>query len=107
MGSGLPSSGCGCDAFNTLRLFEVVVASRVTHPQTGRAVYAIIHTTWVYADTWDVGSHDVAGVFPTRKAAEAELARWRRECDEDRDNGPPHADDLAVVELPFDPEAGR
>ena len=95
-----------CEAFNTLRLFEVVESSRVMHPPTASAVYAVVHTRWVYADTWDFDSHDVVGVFPTRKAAYAELARRRRECADDRDIGPPHADDLTVVELPFDPEDG-
>ena len=96
-----------CEAFNLLRLFEVVESSRVTHPTTTGAVYAIVHTRWVYADTWDFDSHDVAGVFPTRKAAEVELARRRRECEAGHDNGPPHADELTVVELPFDRENGR
>ncbi|QDU23740.1 hypothetical protein [Urbifossiella limnaea] len=96
-----------CEAFDTLRLFEVVESSRVARPPTAGAVYAVVHTRWVYADTWDFDSHDVAGVFPSRKAADAELARRRRECDEDRDGGAPHADDLTVVELPLDPGDGR
>lgn len=87
------------EGLNLVRFFEVVeVPAEGATPPVG---FALIDAYWAYDDSSYSGANDALAVYRTRAAAEAELARRRREFGPEVDDWSDDLDRLVVVEVPL------